>query len=685
MKKILLTFSLLSLITILSAQNTVFSDNFENGASNWSLTSTWGLSTSSSHSSSHSLTESPVGNYGNNLNYITATLSSGVNLGTALSANLSFWAKYTIEGGFDYMYLDVSPNGGTTWINIDSYDDTLNNWTQFNYSLGGYVGNTNVKIRFRFYSDGAVNYDGMYIDDVVITSDTVDNAAPLVLHTPPVFYQGVFLADTVEADIIDISGVQTAQLKYRVDGSSFTTINGVNTSGDTYQFIIPQQPAGAMVDYFFRAVDSSAAANTMITDTFSYISGNYIYYDNGQVDFVDSTGPGQGAAVRISLGTSSSSLKGILIRNYTDVNRPNDSMLVHVWTNSAGLPGTDIITPFKVMPAATLQNTSAMTVVDLRPYAAQLNSLTGDIFIGFTVPSGGVWATITQPGSAARSFKYNGTAWVAASGTGGGSDFHFRAITAPYCPALNVGFQIDSTLSPKVTFTDTTTPAASVWSWDFGDGNNSTLQNPVHTYATYGTYTVSLAAGTTTCGFIDTATTTISLSAKAPVAYFVYDTTLTPAIFFTDSSQFAPSQWLWDFDDNGATATTQNAAHTFPAAGGTFNVCLTASNTAGSDTHCENIVIMSTIGIQEYMKDAIYGVFPNPMHSKAFISTDLEGMNNLSLQLKLYDLQGREVHIDYQIKDDGIELFRGNLARGQYIYEIYNNSNKIQTGRLIVQ
>ena len=30
------------------------------------------------------------------------------------------------------------------------------------------------------------------------------------------------------------------------------------------------------------------------------------------------------------------------------------------------------------------------------------------------------------------------------------------------------------------------------WNWSFGDGSNSTLQNPSHTYATDGSYTVSL-------------------------------------------------------------------------------------------------------------------------------------------------------------------------------------------------
>lgn len=45
-----------------------------------------------------------------------------------------------------------------------------------------------------------------------------------------------------------------------------------------------------------------------------------------------------------------------------------------------------------------------------------------------------------------------------------------------------------------VTFTDTSTPAASIvaWVWDFGDGTYDTVQNPVHTYAAGGTYSVTL-------------------------------------------------------------------------------------------------------------------------------------------------------------------------------------------------
>jgi hypothetical protein len=45
-----------------------------------------------------------------------------------------------------------------------------------------------------------------------------------------------------------------------------------------------------------------------------------------------------------------------------------------------------------------------------------------------------------------------------------------------------------------VSFTDTSDAFPVKWYWDFGDGTNSTEQNPTHVYATEGTYNVSLRA-----------------------------------------------------------------------------------------------------------------------------------------------------------------------------------------------
>jgi len=54
------------------------------------------------------------------------------------------------------------------------------------------------------------------------------------------------------------------------------------------------------------------------------------------------------------------------------------------------------------------------------------------------------------------------------------------------------GSPTSGTAPLDVQFTDESTNAPTSWSWNFGDGGNSTAQNPSHTYTTAGTYTVSL-------------------------------------------------------------------------------------------------------------------------------------------------------------------------------------------------
>ena len=51
----------------------------------------------------------------------------------------------------------------------------------------------------------------------------------------------------------------------------------------------------------------------------------------------------------------------------------------------------------------------------------------------------------------------------------------------------------DYCINNAVTFTNTTTPAAgagSTYSWNFGDGNLSSQENPTHTYLVAGNYNV---------------------------------------------------------------------------------------------------------------------------------------------------------------------------------------------------
>lgn len=150
-------------LTLLTPMAFPFVEDFEAGTTRWNLDSPWGLMTGTFHSATHSLTESPSGNYTNNLN-ISANLYP-FSLATATSASFSFWTRYTTESGYDYLYAEISTNG-STWTQLASYNGSQTSWSLKNFSLTSYLGQPYVCIRFRFYSDESVTAAGVYIDDI---------------------------------------------------------------------------------------------------------------------------------------------------------------------------------------------------------------------------------------------------------------------------------------------------------------------------------------------------------------------------------------------------------------------------------------------------------------------------------------------------------------------------------------
>lgn len=61
-------------------------------------------------------------------------------------------------------------------------------------------------------------------------------------------------------------------------------------------------------------------------------------------------------------------------------------------------------------------------------------------------------------------------------------------------PTVDLAASATLSCDGVVAFTDLSTNEPTSWLWQFGDGNTSTLQNPVHTYTSSGTFTVQLTA-----------------------------------------------------------------------------------------------------------------------------------------------------------------------------------------------
>jgi carboxypeptidase family protein/type IX secretion system substrate protein len=410
-----------------------FLDDFEAGGGNWAFDaeSTWGITDEDSHSPTHSMHESPGGNYGANLN-ISSTLAVPWDLSGVLDATLSYWYKCDIETAFDYMYLEITSDG-ETWLNLMTYDiQDMEEYVQETIAMGGFVGAgyEAVQIRFRFESDGGFEINGMYIDDLLVTTSMDDLAAPFIVHAAPEFYEGTADDYVFTADVVDVSGIASADVVFTLDGADETALPYTSADGSTYTFTIPAQDAGVQVDYAIVAVDASENSNEGEMGGYVYIAGTPFIYDNGFVDFYTTVAEGTGAAVKIVNPPGFQlNLAYALIRNYTDQSgQDNDDFEFHVWADNGGVPGDDLITPFVISPEASYDNTSAMTRVDLRDYAADLNNIVGDFYVGFLANTGGeygiVHCTITQPGDFANSFLFDGAGWTFWDGT----DLHFRAV-----------------------------------------------------------------------------------------------------------------------------------------------------------------------------------------------------------------------------------------------------------------
>lgn len=133
-----------------------------------------------------------------------------------------------------------------------------------------------------------------------------------------------------------------------------------------------------------------------------------------------------------------------------------------------------------------------------------------------------------------------------------------------------------------------TQDAQNTFSWDFGDGSSSTLENPSHTYLLDGNYQVFLAVNNE-CGsgyvvdVVNIATPPVSNFTAFPISG------CTPH-FVQFESQASPNtiSWNWTFPGgNPGTSTMQNPTVTYETPG-SYGVTLMVSNPQGSNTKTIN-------------------------------------------------------------------------------------------------
>jgi immune inhibitor A len=121
---------------------------------------------------------------GNNL---ATTMTRAVDLTGKSSASLTLKARYDIEPDFDFLFTQVSVDGGATWTALDGTangapfqhdsggspalsSSSGGNWVDMNVPLDSVAGK-NVLLRFLYRTDGGLALAGFFADNITITAD----------------------------------------------------------------------------------------------------------------------------------------------------------------------------------------------------------------------------------------------------------------------------------------------------------------------------------------------------------------------------------------------------------------------------------------------------------------------------------------------------------------------------------
>jgi hypothetical protein len=166
-----------------------------------------------------------------------------------------------------------------------------------------------------------------------------------------------------------------------------------------------------------------------------------------------------------------------------------------------------------------------------------------------------------------------------------------------------------------------------------------------------------------------------------PKAWFRYEQdTLDPLrVAFRDLSYYEPATWSWDFGDpaSGGGSNERHPGHQYDKAG-IYQVCLTVSNTNGTDTHCKTLYLGVSAQDNPVLQAQV-SVWPNPFHERLSVSLSASLPNPV---FRLYDITGRLVQEQRMVMGVN-DIPAVGLVAGMYFWEMTAGSERVRVGKVV--
>jgi gliding motility-associated-like protein len=422
-----------------------------------------------------------------------------------------------------------------------------------------------------------------------------------------------FEAPIVDAgvDIFVCFGTMTANLNGSVSGIT-TTGNWTTTGSGTfspnstvlngnYDLSVADTSAGSVILVLESTNNNGCLA---ITDTVIITMTSIPSVSAG----VDSTVCGNNANITLNGSVIGGGGTGIWTTSGTGTFSPNASDLNATYIpSSADTTAGNVILTLEATNSCVLVNDdltityTTSPVVDAGSDQAFCNqntvTLNGTIN---SVPMGAVWSTNGGGTFASSTSDLNNSYTIVASDStlnplqfyltsfGSGTCFEITDTMNVFLSGTpNAEFIVENACeNQNVLFNDTSTVSPgniSSWNWDFGNGDTSSLENPIASYSTSGDYTVTLIIQTSG-GCSDTVSHNVHIN-STPNADFSFVDGCVNDILFTDNSSIGTGSIItydWTFGDgNVSTIPSPNNVY---ADTGSYNVTLTVT----SDSLCTN-------------------------------------------------------------------------------------------------